>query len=120
MASIAITEQTPKTIPNTVSNERRRCSQRLFTPRRIVRLSCASERPRTTRTEMPGDLSAGIAFNLAVAQADGAARVVGHVGVVGDKDERLALFVQFVEELHDFRARSRIEIAGGFIGKDDE
>src|SRR6267143_6610874 len=120
MASIAITEQTPNTIPSTVSSDRRRCSQRLFTPRRIVRLNCARESPRIETVGMLVDLSADIAFDLAVAQADGAAGGVGNVGVVRNKDERFALRVQFVEELHDLGAGNRVEIAGRFVGEDDE
>src|ERR1051326_8118610 len=120
MASIAMTEQTPKTIPSTVSRERKRCSQRLFTPRRIVRLSCARESPRITRMEADFISLADIAFNLAVAQPEGAARVVGHAGIVGDEDQRLAGLVQFVEKLHDLSAGSGVEIAGGLVRKDDQ
>ena len=51
MASIAITEQTPNTMPSMVSNERRRCSQRLLKPRRIVRRSCEMEKLWITGSE---------------------------------------------------------------------
>src|SRR6266567_1595764 len=120
MASMAITEHTPNTMPSTVSKDRRRCSQRLFTPRRMVRLSCARESPRSKTTGMRVGLSAGIAFDLAVAQPDGAARVVGHVGVVGDQDEGFALRVECVEELHDLGPGRGVEVAGGFVREDNE
>src|SRR5437867_2307174 len=86
----------PSPMASTVSKDRSRCSQRLLTPSRMVRLSCARESPRSKTTGMRVGLSAGIAFDLAVAQPDGAARVVGHVGVVGDQDEGFALRVECV------------------------
>lgn len=46
-----------------------------------------------------GFLPPMIAFDLTIAQADGAGGAVGDRGVVGHHDESLALRIQFVEEL---------------------
>src|SRR5881628_3715613 len=59
MASIAITEQTPKTMPSTVKSERNRCSDRLLMPSRTVRLRRRIDGPRITRRDAD-DLSASI------------------------------------------------------------
>src|SRR5439155_6984792 len=48
MASIAMTEQTPNTMPSAVRSERSLWSQRLLTPRRTVRLSRSNHGPRIT------------------------------------------------------------------------
>src|SRR5437016_6337187 len=45
MANMAMTEQTPKTMPRTVSKERRRWSQRLRMPRRMARWRRVREKP---------------------------------------------------------------------------
>jgi hypothetical protein len=39
---------------------------------------------------------------------------------VGDEDEGFALAVQVVEEIEDFFAGLGVEVAGGFVGEDDE
>src|ERR1035437_1263396 len=120
MASMAITEQTPNTMPSTVSNERRRCNQRLRMPKRIARWRRASVRPRKALSKMEWGLVSDIAFNVTVAPTDGAARAFSHRRIVGDENQRFALGVQFIEHLHDFHAGGGIEIAGGLVGQNHE
>src|ERR1044072_3884373 len=98
MASMAMTEQTPKTMPSAVSSERRRCSHRLLMPRRTVRCSRLADSPPSAAVSSEWDLSAKIAFKLSVAQADGAVRAFAHAGIVGDEDQGFALFVQLIEQ----------------------
>ena len=45
--------------------------------------------------------------------------MAGDVFFVGDDDNRLALFIELLEERHDFFARFGIEISGGLVGEDD-
>ncbi len=59
-----------------------------------------------------------ITFDAAVAQAHDAPGVIGDVGLVGDDDERMTARVQFVEQMHDLLAGTRIEIARRFVGED--
>src|SRR5256885_1598554 len=120
MASMAITEQTPNTMPRTVSSDRNRCNQRLRTPSRMVRLRRVSARPPTSFSKGEVGLLADIAFNAAIAKPQGAARVARNGVVVGDQDQGLALFVEFVEQPQDFSAGSGVEISGRFVCEDDE
>src|SRR6185295_2893598 len=104
IASIAMTEQTPNTMPNTVSSERSRWSQRLFKPSRTLRLSRVNVDPRPAWTLRVTCLSADIAFNLAVAKADGPPRVERDVFVVGHQNDRFSLMMQVVEHSQNLLA----------------
>ena len=55
----------------------------------------------------------------AVSNAHNTLRLVGELLVVRDEDNRLALGVQALEQLHDLHAGARIERAGGLVGQDD-
>ena len=46
--------------------------------------------------------------------------VGGDVVLVRDHDDRLALLVKFGEEVHDFDAHRRVEIAGRLVREDDD
>src|SRR5207247_1376596 len=61
-----------------------------------------------------------IAFDLAVAQTNGAVRVPRDTFVVRHQDDRFALFVQVVEDFQDFNARRGVEITGRLVGEDDQ
>src|SRR5690348_13924378 len=50
-----------------------------------------------------------VAFDQSVAQPHNAAGVAGDVLFVRDHDDRIALFVQLLEQLHDLFARFRVE-----------
>src|SRR5690348_8177723 len=54
----------------------------------------------------------------AVAHADDALGVRGHVRLVRDHDHGLALFVEALEDREDLRARPGVEIPGGLVGQD--
>src|SRR5260221_6275689 len=118
MASMAITEQTPNTMPRTVSSERKRCSQRLRTPNRMVRLRRVSARPPASFSRDRMGLLADIAFNAAIAKPQGAAGVARNRGVVSDQNQGLALLVEFFEQPEGFGAGSRVEISRRFVRKD--
>ena len=57
--------------------------------------------------------------DVAVAQADVAAAVLGDVGVVGDEDDGASLAVQLLEEDEYLEGRARIQVARGLVGQDD-
>src|ERR1035437_529702 len=120
MASMAITEHTPNTMPITVSSERRRCSHRLRMPRRIARWSRGSVSPRRAFSKPELFLVADIAFQVAVTQTDGAVGAFAHARIMRDENQGFAQGVQFIENLHDLHAGGGIEIAGGFIRENDE
>jgi hypothetical protein len=60
-----------------------------------------------------------VACDFAVAQADDAMSVAGNVVFVSDQNDGIALFVQPLEDQHDFIAGAAVEIAGGFVGQHD-
>src|SRR6266568_1106227 len=136
MASMAMTEQTPNTIPSTVSSERNLCSRRLLRPSRTARSSRVRANPR----EIPGNcnlvllwilefgvcgfksvcLTPHISFDLAVAEVNRPAGMARDGFVVRHQDDGLALFVEVVENLENLDAGTGIEVAGGLVGQDDE
>src|SRR5438046_1568903 len=120
MASMAITEQTPNTIPSTVSSERRRCSQRLRTPSRIARSRRVSAKRRGRFDKDELGLAADIAFYAAIAEPNRPTRMSRNIVVVGDQNQRLALFVEFIEKPQDFCARSGVQISRGLVRQDYE
>ncbi len=56
----------------------------------------------------------------AVTQPDDAGAALDHALVMCDENERFPLTIELVEEIENFLAGFAIEIAGGFIGKDDD
>src|SRR5882724_11627098 len=107
-------------MPSTVSSERRRCSQRLRMPSRIARWMRASVRARKASVRLELVLVSDIAFNVAVAQTDGAAGAFANRRIMSDENQSFSLGMQFIEHFHDLHAGSGIEIAGGFIGENDQ
>src|SRR5690348_11308634 len=101
MASMAMTEHTPKTMPRTVRSDRSRWSQRLRIPSRIERWSRSKENSRRNRARL---LLEDIGFDRAVAQPDGPMGVVGDGRVVRDHNQGGALLVQLVEQAQDLGA----------------
>src|SRR5256885_10237092 len=116
MASMAMTEQTPKTIPSTVRRERSLWSQRLLMPRRTARLRRVRVRPPMGAKGWGAGSGIGqhrrvvegmcdhsglcfavtgsgwlsgtdVAIDLAVAQADGAVGVARDVFVMSHEDD---------------------------------
>ena len=61
----------------------------------------------------------GVANNDAVAQDEVAFAVAGHVEFVGDHHDGDALIVEFLKNPHHLNGSFGIEIAGGFVGKED-
>src|ERR1017187_3601310 len=116
MASMAITEHTPNTMPSTVSSERSRCSQRLRMPSRMARWSLAQVSPRKAFSKPELVLMSDIAFNQPVTQTDGAVGAFAHARIVRDENQGFSLGIQFIENFHDLHAGGGIKIAGGFIG----
>src|ERR1043166_8036899 len=121
MASMAMTEQTPKTIPNTVSSERSRCSHRLFRPsRRMRRSRSVGELCRRKATLVTVFLVSTVIFDPAVAETNAPLGVMRHVLVVCDQNDCFAASIEIVEYFQNFRARRGVEIAGRFIGENHE
>src|SRR5262249_6216046 len=58
-------------------------------------------------------------FDQAIADRDDAMRTSGDVVLVRDKNDRVAVFVKFLEEVHDVIARRRVERAGRFVSQQD-
>jgi len=58
-------------------------------------------------------------FDLPVADVNRPLRQRGHVGLVGDHDERIASGMELCEQRHDLVPGFRIEIARRFVGKQD-
>src|SRR5581483_7294895 len=60
-----------------------------------------------------------IGHHAPVAEVDAPGEVAGHVMVVGDHHDGGALGVELVEDGHDGRARTAVEVAGRFVGEHD-
>src|SRR5688572_14240297 len=84
MASIAMTEHTPKMMPSMVSTERSLWSSRLLTPSRMVLMSWNLTILRMNH----------FAFDQAVTHVEDAMGTAGHAFVMGDEDDGFALAVQ--------------------------
>ena len=56
--------------------------------------------------------------DVAVAEAQHAARVARDVGLVRDQHDGHALAVELLEQRHDLQAGARVEVAGGLVGED--
>src|SRR6185312_11923430 len=61
-----------------------------------------------------------IAFNPPVPQTDGTMGTEGNVVIMRDENDGFALPVEFIEQFQNFHTGCRIQIAGGFVGEDDE
>ena len=61
----------------------------------------------------------GVAEDLAVAQGDAALGEGGHLGVVGDHDDGVALAVKILEKVGDDGLVGGVEVSGGLVGKKD-
>src|SRR5262245_65569130 len=70
-------------------------------------------------TETSSGLAALVRLDLAVADEDRAVRVVRDVALVRDQDDRVALIVQPLEQLHDLLAGGRVEVAGRLVAAQD-
>ena len=60
-----------------------------------------------------------MAEDLAVAEGDAALGEGGHLGVVGDHDDGVAVAVEVLEELGDDLLVGGVEVAGGLVGEQD-
>jgi len=54
-----------------------------------------------------------------VVESDAAAGEAGHLGIVGDHDDGVALGVQALEKLDDDALVGGVEVSGGLVGEDD-
>ena len=61
----------------------------------------------------------GVAEDLAVAESDAALGEGGHLGVVGDHDDGVAVVVEVCEEVGDDLLVGCVEVSGGFVGEKD-
>src|SRR5579872_2632894 len=124
IASMAITENTPNTMPSIVSPERNLCSIRLFKPSWIMRIRRERDilYPLVSTGDSRSTIDVGRSGFLeddAVAHHDLALGPVGDVLLVRDHDDRAPLLIERPEHLHDLVAGCRIEVAGGLVGQDD-
>ena len=81
-------------------------------------------RPRGAWLVAAVGASPGIGLRLVprdapVTEAQDPPGITGHVGLVGDDDDRDAAAVQVLEQGHDLHARARVEGAGGLVGQDE-
>src|SRR5439155_13350629 len=60
-----------------------------------------------------------VAVNLAVANVNDAMGARCDVVLVGDQNDSVACPLQPVEQVHDFDAGSRVQVAGRLVGQDD-
>ncbi len=60
-----------------------------------------------------------MAEDFAVAEGDFALGECGHLGIVGDHDDGVALGVEILEELGDDLLVGGVEVAGGLVGEED-
>src|SRR5262245_12882444 len=125
MASIPITEQTPKRMSSIVSTERSLWSSKLFTPSRAVLRNeklngfMRLETNQTLVQRRTGSVD-GFPFDHSVAHVDDAMGAGSDPLVMRYKHNGFALRVQVVDQLQHFLSGARIEISGGFIGKHQE
>jgi hypothetical protein len=63
--------------------------------------------------------AAFVLLDLAVADVDGAVRVLGDVALVRDQDDGVAVRVQPLEQAHDLLARGAVQVAGGLVRQQD-
>ena len=72
--------------------------------------------------ELPGGAAGqpGLVDERAVAHRDQPVRGGRDPRVVGDDDQRLPGLVQALEELQDVQGGGAVEVAGGFVGEDDQ
>src|SRR5487761_2250653 len=68
-----------------------------------------------------GDYGAayGVAEDLAVAEGDASLGEAGHLRVVGDHDDGVAVAVEVLEEVGDDLLVGCVEVSGGFVGEED-
>lgn len=68
-----------------------------------------------------GDYGAayGVAEDLSVAEGDASLGEAGHLGVVGDHDDGVAVAVEVLEEVGDDLLVGGVEVSGGFVGEED-
>src|ERR1039457_4361048 len=92
---------------------RRDCASLRFTELRRICVLLAST---GSLAEALGGL---VGEDLAVADMDDAMGVVGDIGLVGNDYDGVAVGVQGVKEGHDFEAGFGVEVARGFVRKDD-
>ncbi len=57
-------------------------------------------------------------LDLPVHDMQGSLRVPGNIRVVRDQHDGVALFVQMIEHLHDFRACLAVQVACGLVSQD--
>ena len=61
-----------------------------------------------------------IGYDVCVAQGNGSRATVRHAGIVShDQDGRVQLLMQRADQVEDFGAAVRIEVAGGLVGQQD-
>jgi hypothetical protein len=60
-----------------------------------------------------------VAFDHAILDIYDAVGVFGDVVLVGHQHNRISLAVQSIEQRHDFVSSCGVEIARGFVGKND-
>ena len=61
----------------------------------------------------------GVAFDNTIAQSDDAVGILSDIFFMGNQNYRVAVFVYFVEEIHNFNRGFTVEISGWLIGQDD-
>src|SRR5262245_32432497 len=122
MASMAMTEQTPKMMPSMVSSERSLCSMRLFMPSRTVLMNWKVKGFMKSRnTEYGARLPIHhLPLNQPILHMDHPVRPGGDFLVVGHEHDGLARAVELVDQVKDFESGAGVEVAGGFVGQNHQ
>src|SRR5690625_387094 len=135
IASIAMTEQTPKMIPSIVRTDRILWSRRFLMPRRTMRRSRDIGRfgdgvqffwipagcsPFGLGIKRSFSSVLNFAVDETVLEMDDTFGAIRDMIIVRDHDNRFAAFVKFVEQLENFLLGLGVEVSGRFVGEDDQ
>jgi hypothetical protein len=60
-----------------------------------------------------------IIYDFAISHTDGTFGMGGNIMFVGDHHDGRALIVEFMQDVDDFNAGLRVQVASGFIGQDE-
>src|SRR5881394_744371 len=127
--TIAITEETPITMPSVVRKLRNACARIESSAARAPSVT-ANQTVTRVRPWLPGrrpgalvsaaaGLLAIVFDDLAVLEPDHALAVTRDVGLVRDEHDRLSVGVQLVEQREDLDGRLRVKVARRLVGEQD-
>src|SRR5438105_13893740 len=117
IATTAITQPTPMTIPSIVRNERSLFREIALRPTMVMLPSRCTLFFMSLHASRPPLLNSLVFLNQAVAHCHDALRVLRDVRFVRDQDDCLSFIIQLLKDAHDFFRGSRVEVPGRFVGE---